>query len=222
MLGSIFMNQARDFYVVAAIFGNFHQLAFLEPIDGLQTFGSFLDTEGGSGNSIQRKPVLQLILDLVQHVQSRQLTKIQRGIAVQHFVIKAKIVESDNEVGSLQLSNEIVHAVLVIDGIPIACRAVGNTDTHAHLADLVPAADFIGRFLSLEIEIDNVLHHAPPNVRLPRADASTFAGNCCGIRLEIEGRCGSNICSHDAIEAGHQIGCSFEPVRFSCDAGPTH
>src|SRR5207249_6395213 len=45
----------------------------------------------------------------------------------------------------------------------------GHSHTHAHPADVVPAADFVGGLLRLQIEIDDVLHEPSNTNSLFRA-----------------------------------------------------
>ncbi len=61
MLGAVFMHEAGQLHVIAAILGDFEQLALAEPINGLHAFSRFFDPERRSGDSIERQPVLQCV-----------------------------------------------------------------------------------------------------------------------------------------------------------------
>src|SRR6266496_3361121 len=120
--------------------------------------------------------MLQGLLQLDQHVQRGNLPQIQRRVTVQHFVVEAQIVKPDYQVGALQLGDEVVHLAFAIDSVVAPCRAVGHADAHPHPADLVPAADFLGRLLRFQIEIDDVSHdHA---TRSPCAHLFTGVRPC--------------------------------------------
>jgi len=93
---------------------------------------------------------------------------------LQHRVIKALAVEADHEIGAAQFFDERVHVAFAIDFIFAASGAVGHADAHPHVADIVPAADFISRLLRFEIEIDNVFEqpcrHAAQHVANARGE----------------------------------------------------
>ena len=46
--------------------------------------------------------MLEAVLYLDQHIERWNLPKVKWGIAVQHLVIESDVVESHNEVGTLQ------------------------------------------------------------------------------------------------------------------------
>jgi len=167
VLHAIFVDHAGDFDVVAAILGDVEQLAFLEPLDGLQPFGGLFHAKGRGGYRIETEPVLQLGVQIDEHVQGGQLAQVQGGVAMQHFVIEPQVVESDDQIGPLQLADELVHLFLAIDPVFAVGGVVGDSHAQAHAADLVPAADLVGRPLGFQIKIDDVFHPQCDSRRLP-------------------------------------------------------
>jgi hypothetical protein len=93
-----------------------------------------------------------------KHVERGNLPKIEDGIAMENFIVEAEIIESDDEIGAQKLIDEVVYLLLSINFVIPATGAVSDPDAHAHIANVVPATDFIGGFLSFEVKIDNVLH----------------------------------------------------------------
>src|SRR5256885_14720164 len=77
---------------------------------------------------------------------------------LQHFVIESQIVEANHQVRALHFGDEIVDLLFAVNPVVAARRAVSDPDAHSHLADLVPAADFLRRLLRFQIKIDDVLH----------------------------------------------------------------
>ena len=77
VLDGVFVDEAGDFDVVAAVFGDLEQFAFLEPLDGLHALGGFLDAKSGRGDGIQRDPVLKFALQVHEHVERGELAQVQ-------------------------------------------------------------------------------------------------------------------------------------------------
>ena len=65
---AVFVDELGDFHVVAAILRNFRESAVLEPADGLQPFRRFLDAESRRRDRVERKPVVQFVLQFHHHV----------------------------------------------------------------------------------------------------------------------------------------------------------
>src|SRR5215472_10242458 len=72
--------------------------------------------------------------------------------------IESQMIEAHDEVGTLKLLDQIEHLLFVVDPIIASSAAVSHSDAHPHVANLVPAADFLGGFLCFEVKIDDVLH----------------------------------------------------------------
>src|SRR5688572_15872472 len=47
---TVFVDEFGEFYVVTAVFGDFHELAFLEPLDGLHPFGRLFNAKRSVGD----------------------------------------------------------------------------------------------------------------------------------------------------------------------------
>src|SRR6185369_8966043 len=124
--------------------------------------------------------MLQLFLQVDEHVERRNLSQIVDGVVAQHFVVEPKIVETNDEIGALQLSEQIVHLLLTIDPVLPTDAAVGNTDAHPHLANLVPPADLISGLLRFQIEIDDVPRNTRRLNRNRRMSAERSRLTCYG------------------------------------------
>src|SRR5271155_3220405 len=59
---TILMNESRQLHVVTTILRDFREFAIFEPADSLQTFGGFFHTERSRRNRVERKPVVQRVL----------------------------------------------------------------------------------------------------------------------------------------------------------------
>jgi hypothetical protein len=179
---AVFVNEFGDFDVVAAVFSDIEEFALAEPFDGLKAFGGFFDAESGGGDGIEREAVVDDFLQFDQHVEGGHLAKIEDGVAVEDFVIEAKVVETDDEIGAHQLVDEVVDLLFAVDFVIAARGAVGDAHAHAHVADIIPATHFVGRLLGFQIEIDNIFGRGEPidhEARLEenaRAMAMVFGG----------------------------------------------
>jgi hypothetical protein len=69
-----------------------------------------------------------------------------------------RIIEAHNQVCPLRLADKIINLFFPVNPVVGGRSAVGDAHAHAHPADVIPATYFIGGFLSLEIEVDNVFH----------------------------------------------------------------
>ena len=78
---------------------------------------------------------------------------------MQNLIIKPKIVETHDQVGALQLSDQFVHLFFAVDFIAASRCAVSHPHAQAHLRNIAPTTDFIRRFLRFQIKIDNVFCH---------------------------------------------------------------
>ncbi len=103
--------------------------------------------------------MVQNVLQVHHKVERRQLGEVERSIAMQDFVIEPQIVETHDKVGALEVVDEVIHGFFVIDLILVIGGAVGDADAHAHFGNVVPAADFIGGALGLQVKIKDVLGH---------------------------------------------------------------
>ena len=98
--GAVFVDQARELHVIAAIFGDVEQLTFAEPLNGLEAFGGFLDAERGGGDGLEGEAMLEAILKFDEHVEGGHLAQVEGGVSVEHFEIETKVVEADDQIGS--------------------------------------------------------------------------------------------------------------------------
>jgi len=162
---AVFVDEFGDLHVVAAILGDLRELAFLEPADRLQTFRRFFHAERRGRDRVEREAMVQRVLQFDEHVERRQLREIERRVAVQHFVIEAQIVETDDEVCALQFLEQRVHLRFAVNFVFARRAAARHGDTHAHLGNVAPTAHFIGGLLRFEIKINNVLCHDVFNLR---------------------------------------------------------
>jgi hypothetical protein len=156
VVGAEFVDEFGDFDVVTAVFGNIQQAAGAEPLDGLEAFGRFFDAEGGGGDGIQGEAMVHGFLEFDEHIEGGRLAQVKDGITVEDFVIEAEVVEADDEIGAKQFGDELIDLLFAIDPVLAARRAVGHADAHAHVANIVPPADFVRGFLRFQVEIDNV------------------------------------------------------------------
>ena len=159
VMTTVFVNQLRQFHVVAAILRDLQKSPVLEPADRLQTFRRFFHAERRRRNRIEREPMVQFILQIHHQVERRQLSEVERRVAVQHFVIEPQIVEPDDQIRPLQIRDEFAHGFFMINFVFAARRIEGDADAHAHFGNVVPPADFIGGFLGFQIEINDALGH---------------------------------------------------------------
>ena len=93
------------------------------------------------------------------------MREIERGVAVQHFVIEAQHVEPHDKIGALKFREQVVDVFFTVDVILALRGVVGHADAESHLVDVPPAAHFISGLLRFQIEIDNVLRHARPKAK---------------------------------------------------------
>src|SRR5262245_49785557 len=77
-----FMDQLGEFHVVTTVLGNIQQVALAKPFDSLHVFGRFLHAKGGDRDGIERKPVLQLVLQVDVYVQRGELAKVECRVVV--------------------------------------------------------------------------------------------------------------------------------------------
>jgi len=154
---AVFVDEAGDFDVVTAVFGDLEETAFAEPVDGLHAFGGFFDAKRRASHGIEREAVLEFVLEFDQHVEGRHLSQIIDCIIMQNFVIESEVVETDYQIGPLQFGEEVVDLFFAVNPVSATSGAVGDADAHAHLANIVPAADFVRRLLCFKIEVDDVL-----------------------------------------------------------------
>ncbi len=161
MGAAVFVDEAGDFDVVAAVFGDFEEAALFEPADGLEAFAGFLEVEGGGGDGVEGEPVLEGFLEVDHEVEGGELSEIEGGVTVEDDVIEAQVVEANDEVGALELLDEVVDRFLVVDAVIAALRAVGDADAEAHAADMIPPADLVGGPLGFDIEVNDIGAHRP-------------------------------------------------------------
>jgi hypothetical protein len=155
---AVFVDHFGELDVEAAVFGDLHELALAEPFDGLETFRRFFETEGGGGDGVQGKTVLESVLQFHEHVQCRELAQVHGSVAVEDFVIETEMVETDDEVGALEFREKVVDLFFAVNFIVAARGGISNAHAHAHGANLVPTADILGGFLRFQVEINDVLH----------------------------------------------------------------
>ena len=63
------MNHFGDLHVIAAVLGNLHQLALLEPFQSLQAVGGFLRAESGGCDRVEFKAVREDFLQIHHQVE---------------------------------------------------------------------------------------------------------------------------------------------------------
>jgi hypothetical protein len=168
VLDSVFVDEAGDFDVVGAVFGDFEErffvsggLVFLPPLDGLEAFGgfTFVGTERGLGDGIELDAVAEDIFDGHHDIEVMSLGfDVEDGVLEEDFVVEGDVVEADDEIGFDELLDEGVGLVFAVDMVLAGLGGVGDTDRHAHFILVAPATDVIGGALGFEIEVDEVLH----------------------------------------------------------------
>ncbi len=159
MFGAELVDEFGEFDVVTAVFGDFVEAAFAEPLDGLKTFAGLFETEGGVGDGIEGEPVFEGIGDDEEHIEGGDLGEVEDGVAVEDFVVEADDIETDDEIGALEFADEGIDVLLLVDLVTLTGGAVGHAHTHLQVPHMIPSADFIGGLLGFEIEVDDVLHH---------------------------------------------------------------
>ena len=63
------MDHLGDLHVVAAVLGDLHQLALLEPLQSLQAVGGFLRAERGGGDRVELEAVREDSLQIHHQVE---------------------------------------------------------------------------------------------------------------------------------------------------------
>jgi hypothetical protein len=152
------VDEASDFDIVTAVFGDVHEAALAEPLDGLHAFGCFFDAQGGASEGVEGEAMVYNFLDVHEHVEGWGLGEVEDGVAVEDFVIEAEIVEADDKVCAHEFTDQIFDLGFAVDFVIAARGAVGDADAHAHVAHAIPTAHFISRFLRFEVEVNDVLH----------------------------------------------------------------
>jgi hypothetical protein len=159
---TIFVDKSGNFDVVAAVFGDFEEAAGAEPFDGLEAFGRFFNAERGGGDGIKGEAVVHGFLKFDEHIQGGGLAQVEDGVAVKDLVVEAEIVKTDHEIGPKQFGDELVDLFFAVDFVIAASSAVGHADAHAHVADVIPAAYFVGGLLRFQIKVDNIFGRGEP------------------------------------------------------------
>src|SRR5437667_12800947 len=103
---------------------------------------------------------------------------------MQNLVIETQIIEAHNQIGALQFSDEVVDLFFSVNPVIPACRAVSHAYAHAHLTDLVPPADFVGRFLRFQIKINSILH----SVQQVRIGTGAFTLSVNSVQTKQKGK----------------------------------
>src|SRR5258707_5331470 len=158
MLQAVLVDQTGYLYVIATILGYFEHLSFLVPINGLQSFGGFLDAKSCCSDGIKRKPVLKGVVQFDQHIERGELPQVKSCIAVKDFVIESQMVETNHQIGPLQIFNELIHLFFSVNFVSASRRAIRDPHAHAHAADLVPSTDFLSGLLRFQVEINKIFH----------------------------------------------------------------
>ena len=82
--------------------------------------------------------------------------EIEDGVSHKNLVIEIDDVESNYEVCTKQLLNQIVDSLFRIDPILGQICTIGDSKRHSHVALFFPTADVVRGALSFEIEVDDV------------------------------------------------------------------
>src|SRR6266576_5901078 len=158
---SVFVDKLLELYIVAAILRELNQPALFEPPNRLHAFGGLFDAERRGGDGVEGKAMLQRVGHVHHQVQRRKLAQDEDGAAVQDFIIEAEHIETHHEISALQVHEQLVHVFLAVNPVVPSRGVERHAHAHAHATDFIPAANFLGGLLRFEIEIYDVLRHAP-------------------------------------------------------------
>jgi hypothetical protein len=137
---------------------------------------------------------------------------------VQHFVIEPQNVETDDEIGALQILEEAVHLFLAVNCVIAAPGAERHADAHAHAIDVAPAAHFLGGLLRFEIEINNVFHFGVPSAGLRPYLRYRFMAIKPFAALRPKPELAARICElpYDVMSSDEaRAPCRRQPAQFS-------
>src|SRR5262245_7013642 len=111
VLRAVFVDQAGDFDVVAAILGNLDEPPLLEPAQRLEAVGRLAQSHRAMSDGIQGEPMRNRAPQLGHEIERRQLAQVEHRVAVEHFVVEPQVIEPHDEVRAAQLFHQRVHAV---------------------------------------------------------------------------------------------------------------
>src|SRR5213594_724510 len=77
---AVFVHEARDLHIVAAILSDIEETALAKPVNGLHAFAGFLNSKRSGGDRVEGQTMLQFVLQLDQHVERGKLAQIEDGI----------------------------------------------------------------------------------------------------------------------------------------------
>jgi hypothetical protein len=157
MPGAMFVEKLGNLYIKATVFGDFQEAFLAPPLDSIDADRCFADSESCLGDIVQSGLASRNLLYFHEEIQSGQLKwKIENRVPHQNLVVEIYDVESDDEVCSKQLLNQIVDSLLRIDPILGQIRAVGDSKRHSHVSFFFPTADVVGGTLSFQVEVDDI------------------------------------------------------------------
>src|SRR6266850_6199069 len=102
--------------------------------------------------------MLQFLDQGDQQVKGGQLPQIKGGVTVKDLEIEPQMIEANDQVGPLQILDELINLLLRVNRVSVGHGAVNHTDAHAHVADFVPSSHVFSRSLRLQIKIKDILH----------------------------------------------------------------
>ncbi len=157
MLDAVFVYELGHLHIKAAVLGDLHESFLSPPLNGIDPIRRFADSESRLGDVVQFRLASRQLLNLDEEVQCSELKRqIEDGVTHQNFVIEIDDIESNDEVRTKQLLNQIVNSVLRIDPILGQIRAIGDPKRHAHVPFFLPTAYVVRCALSFQIEVNNV------------------------------------------------------------------
>lgn len=136
---AVFVDEAGDFDVVGAVFGNFPKrfelagfFVFLPPADGVEAVGGFSGAEAGRSDVVEFEEAAHALFDIEHHVEVDGLFfQIGENVGLEHGIIETDVVPTHHEIGFEQKIGEGIEFVFPIDHIFISGSGVGDRDGNA-------------------------------------------------------------------------------------------
>ena len=104
---AVFVDEAGDFDVVSAVFGDFSELfelagffVFLPPADGIESASGFSGAEAGRGDVVEFEETTHALFDIEHHVEVDGLFfEVLEDVSLEHGVVETDVIPADHEIG---------------------------------------------------------------------------------------------------------------------------
>ncbi len=146
---SVFVDEAGDFDIVGAVFGDFSEglelagfFVFLPPAYRVQAVGRFSGAEAGGGDVVEFEETSHALFDIEHHVEVEGLLfEVGKYVSLQHRVVETDVIPADDEIGFKELICERVEFVFVVDHVFIGGGGIGDSNGNAEFGFVRKAAD---------------------------------------------------------------------------------